>query len=77
MAISRTARRRTPWWAWPIVLLWRAVTRLANLLGIAATLAVGVVLMIVGALLIQSIVGFFLGAPLFVVGLLLVARGLY
>ena len=77
MTHARTLGRRTPWWAWPMVLLWRTVTWAANLMGIAAALGIGLVLMLIGALLIQSVVGFFLGAPLFILGLLLVIRGLY
>jgi hypothetical protein len=77
MAHPASTRRRISWWAWPVVLAWRLVTSIANMIGIVAALTLGVVFMLVGALLIQTVVGFFLGAPLFIIGLLLFVRGLY
>ncbi|MFM1919006.1 MAG: hypothetical protein RLZZ303_640 [Candidatus Hydrogenedentota bacterium] len=72
-------RRGLAWYliVGPLVLFWRAATLLANALGILLTLLLGAALMLVGSLLASTIIGFPLGAPLFLIGLLLFVRGLW
>lgn len=69
--------RKTPLIFWPVILLWRLVTWIANLTGIILALILGAVLMIVGWILIGTIIGAVIGIPLFIIGLLLFIRGLY
>ncbi|GMV91762.1 MAG: hypothetical protein AMXMBFR82_15400 [Candidatus Hydrogenedentota bacterium] len=74
---ATTAQRRTPWLLWPLVLLWRLVTLIANATGIILALVIGAVLMFVGWILIGTIIGALIGVPLFIIGLLLFIRGLW
>jgi len=50
---------------------------IANLTGILLAILLGIVFMIVGWFLISTIIGAFIGIPLFIFGLLLLIRGLY
>jgi len=70
-------RRRTPLLFWPIKLLWRLVTFIANLTGILLAILFGLTLMVVGVALTFTLVGAIFGIPLFIFGLLLLIRGLY
>ena len=63
--------------SWPVVLLWRFVTFVANLTGILLALGLGIGLMMLGVLFTSTFFGAVLGIPLFVVGFLLVVRALY
>lgn len=74
---ATTTQRRTPLLLWPLVLLWRLVTLIANATGIILALVIGAVLMFLGWILIGSIIGAFIGVPLFIIGLLLFIRGLW
>lgn len=74
---AATSQRRTPIILWPLILLWRLVTFIANATGILLALVIGVVLMIVGWVLIGTIIGAIIGIPLFIIGLLLFIRGLW
>lgn len=74
---ATTSHRRTPLILWPLVLLWRLVTLIANATGIILALVIGAVLMIVGWILIGTIIGALIGIPLFIIGLLLFIRGLW
>lgn len=76
MATAAT-HRRTPLILWPLVLLWRLVTFIANATGILLALVIGAVLMFVGWILIGTIIGAVIGIPMFIIGLLLFIRGLY
>jgi hypothetical protein len=70
-------KRRIPILLWPLVLLWKFVTLVANLTGIVMALVLGAVFMIIGWVLIGTIIGAVIGIPLFIIGLLLFIRGLY
>lgn len=70
-------RRRIPILLWPLVLLWKFVTLIANLTGIVMALVLGAVFMIVGWVLMTTVIGAVIGIPLFLIGLLLFIRGLY
>ncbi len=74
---ATTTQRRTPLLLWPLVLLWRLVTLIANATGIILALVIGAVLMFVGWILIGTIIGALIGVPLFIIGLLLFIRGLW
>ena len=71
------ARRRTPILLWPIVLMWKLVTLLANMTGIIVALVLGLVLMMIGLFFCSTIVGAVIGIPVFILGFLLLIRGLY
>ena len=70
-------RRRIPWWAWPIVLLWRLVTAIVKLTGILLALLIGLAGMMVGVALCMTFFGAVVGIPIFIVGLLFTLRALY
>lgn len=70
-------RRRVPILLWPLALVWRVVTFIGETIGILMAILLGLVLMGVGWLLISSLLGAFIGIPLFILGLLLLIRGLY
>lgn len=72
-----TSRRKYPVWTWPVVGLWKLVTFVANLTGILLALVLGFVLMILGSILCATLIGAVIGVPVFVIGVLLVIRGLY
>ena len=67
----------TPWYLWPIVALWRLVAAIIGLPGRLVAVLLGIVLMIAGGLLTMTVVGAVAGIPLMIVGLLLIARGIF
>ena len=69
--------RNTPWYLWPVVALWRLVAAVIGLTGRLIAVLLGVVLLIVGGLLTMTVVGAVAGIPLIIVGLLLIARGIF
>jgi hypothetical protein len=72
------AQERTiPWYAWPFWALWRLISWIVIFAGRLVAVVIGGVLMIVGILLSITIIGALLGIPLFIVGILLVFRGLF
>ncbi len=75
--MSAPTKKRTPILLWPMVLCWRFVTMIANLTGILIAILLGLAFMIIGWFLITTIIGAFIGIPLFIFGLLLLIRGLY
>jgi hypothetical protein len=62
---------------WPLRFLWRMITAIANAIGILRTLLIGLVLMIAGFALTGTIIGAVIGIPLFILGFLLLLRGLW
>lgn len=62
---------------WPFRALWALLTTLIQLVGRIVALALGLVLMIVGAILTVTVVGAVVGLPVAIVGLLLVMRSLF
>ena len=69
--------KKTPWFLWPFVALWRLVTGILNLTGRLLAIVLGVVLMIIGVLVTVTVVGAVIGIPLIIFGFLLVIRGLF
>jgi hypothetical protein len=78
-------RARTTWtqklfrgfFIWPIKLLWKMVTKTANALGIIISLLLGAAFMGAGYILTGTIIGAFIGIPMFIVGFFLFLRALY
>ncbi len=61
----------------PFKLLWRLVTWFEKLIGIALCLILGLAFMAVGLFLIFTFIGAIIGIPLFILGFLLLIRGLF
>jgi hypothetical protein len=72
-----TEQRNTPWIFWPFVALWRLVTWILELTGRLVAVILGLVFTAVGAILSLTVVGAFIGVPLFLFGVLLIFRGLF
>jgi len=69
--------KKTPWYLWPLVALWRLVTGILMLTGRLVAVILGLVFVLVGAVLSATVVGAILGVPLILFGGLLVLRGLF
>lgn len=69
--------KKTPWYLWPFVALWRLVTGILVLTGRLVAVILGLVFVLVGAVLSATVVGAILGVPLILFGGLLVLRGLF
>ena len=65
------------WLWWPVVALWRLVTTILELTGRFVAMVLGLVLMLAGALVSLTIVGAIVGIPLFIIGFMLVLRGIF
>jgi hypothetical protein len=63
--------------AWPVVFFWRLLTILVAATGRLIAVVLGVVLLLAGGVLTLTVVGAPIGVPLAVIGLLLLARGLF
>jgi hypothetical protein len=70
-------KKKTPWFAWPFVGLWRFVTWILELTGRLVVIILGIVLMILGAVATLTVLGAIVGIPLIVFGFLLTLRGLF
>ncbi len=70
-------KRRTPWFFWPFVALWRLLASIILLTGRLVAAILGLVFMIVGVVLTVTIVGAVVGIPLIVFGFLLILRGFF
>ena len=69
--------KRTPWYLWPFVGLWRLVSGILVATGRLVAVIIGLVFVLVGALLSATVVGAIVGVPLILFGGLLVVRGLF
>jgi len=72
-----TEPKRTPWYLWPFVALWRLVSGILVVTGRLVAVVLGLVFVLVGALLSATVVGAIVGVPLILFGGLLVIRGLF
>jgi hypothetical protein len=70
-------KKKTPWFLWPFVALWRLVTGIIQLTGRLLAIVLGVALMIIGVVVTVTVVGAVIGIPLIIFGFLLVIRGLF
>ena len=69
--------KRTAWYFWPFVALWRLVSGILVATGRLVAVILGLVFVLVGALLSATVVGAIVGVPLILFGGLLVVRGLF
>lgn len=69
--------KRTPWFLWPFVALWRLLAFLLGLTGRLVLGVVGLVFMIAGLILTVTLIAAPVGIPLAVVGVLLVLRSIF
>jgi hypothetical protein len=70
-------RRRTPWFLWPFVALWRLLAAILELTGRIIGAVLGLVLVIVGLIVSLTVVGAVIGIPLILFGFLLMVRSLF
>jgi len=76
-AAMHRSRRRTRWFLWPFVALWRLIVAIVALTGRLVAVLLGLALLIVGGILTALIITAPIGLPLALVGLLLVFKGLF
>ncbi len=69
--------KNTPWLLRPFVWLWNFIAYIVTLTGRLIAVILGLVFMLVGVILTITLVGGIVGIPLFIIGLLLVVRGLW
>jgi hypothetical protein len=74
---ANPARKNVPWFLWPFWAIWQLVGFILILTGRLVAVLLGLVLMLAGFLVSITVVGALIGIPLFIVGLLLVLRGLF
>jgi len=72
-----TQERIIPWYLWPFWALWRLVSWIVIFAGRLVAVILGCLLMLAGFLISITIIGALLGIPMFIVGVLLVFRGLF
>jgi hypothetical protein len=72
-----TQERSIPWYAWPFWALWRLVSWIVLFAGRLIAVLLGFLLMLAGFLVSLTVIGALIGIPLFIVGILLVFRGLF
>ena len=70
-------KKHVPWYLWPFWAIWRLVGLILQITGRVLAVVLGLVLMLAGALVSLTVIGAIIGVPLFIVGLLLVFRGLF
>ncbi len=70
-------KHQVPWYLWPFWAIWQFVTGILRLTGRLVIVVLGLVLMVVGVVVSLTIIGAILGVPLFILGLLMVFRGLF
>jgi hypothetical protein len=69
--------KRTPWFLWPFVALWRLLAGIVEFTGRLVAVILGAVLMIAGIAVSLTVVGAIVGVPLAILGFLLILRGLF
>ena len=72
-----TDTKRTTWYLWPFVAIWKLLAVIVEMTGRLLAMILGIVLMIVGVLVSLTIVGAIIGVPLAIVGFLLFIRGVF
>ena len=72
-----TQEHSIPWYVWPFWALWRLVSWIVLFAGRLIAVLLGFLLMLAGFLVSLTVIGALIGIPLFIVGLLLVFRGLF
>ena len=74
---AETQTKKTPWYLWPFVALWKLVIGIVALTGRLVAVILGLVFLIVGAVLCVTIIGAIVGIPFIVFGFMLILRGLF
>ena len=75
--MSAEENKPVPWYLWPFWAIWQLVTGILKLTGRLVAVIFGLVLMVGGVVVSLTVIGLIIGVPLFLVGLLLVFRGLF
>jgi hypothetical protein len=70
-------RRGVPLLLWPFWAVWKLVEFILSLTGRLLAIILGLVFMLVGVVISLTVIGAIVGVPLFIIGLLLVFRGLF
>ena len=74
---AESKQHNIPWFLWPFWIVWSLVVGIVALTGRVLAVVLGLVIMILGVLLSITVIGALLGVPLFIVGAMLVYRGLF
>ena len=69
--------RNTFWLLKPFAWLWNLIATIVLLTGRLFAVMIGLVLMLLGVILTLTFIGAIVGIPVFIIGLLLVVRGLW
>jgi hypothetical protein len=69
--------KRTPWFAWPFVALWRLLAGILGLTGRLVGAILGLVLLIVGVVISLTVIGAIIGVPLALLGFMLMLRSIF
>jgi len=72
-----SGRRRTPWYLWPFVVVWRLLAFILEMTGRLVGIILGAVLLIAGVVISLTVIGAIVGVPIAILGLLLIVRGLF
>lgn len=72
-----TQAHSIPWYVWPFWALWRLVSWIVLFAGRLVAVLLGFLLMLAGFLVSLTVIGALIGIPLFIIGTLLVFRGLF
>ena len=75
--MSTNSEKHIPWYLWPFWALWQLISGIVLLTGRLVAVLLGLLLMIAGLLISLTVIGLIVGVPLFLVGALLVWRGLF
>ena len=77
MEVNMSQERHIAWYTWPFRAIWQLISWVVIFAGRLVAVVLGGVLMIGGILLSITIIGALIGIPLFILGILLVFRGLF
>ena len=69
--------KNTHWLLRPFVWLWNFIAFIVTLTGRLVAVILGLVFMLIGVVLAITVIGAIVGIPMFIIGLLLVVRGLW
>ncbi len=75
--MSTAQERRIPILLWPFYLVWRMVSFVLEVVGRAACVVIGFVLLAVGIVVSLTVIGVPLGVPLAAIGTLLLLRAFF
>ncbi len=70
-------RKRTPWYAWPFVIVWKTLATVLTLIGRATFFGLGMLLMIIGFFLTLTFLAAPIGIPLIILGFIMVSRAIF